>query len=108
MICIESNHDESNTIYKKVYSDLDEDDGLDYAALLRKEKRLGLLGTIAAITGIASDASHRLDKKKHNGKCDGDCANCLPHYGYRYGRWYYGHSHMYGCEFGGNRGGGLD
>lgn len=41
--------------------------------------------------------------KKHNGKCDGDCANCPPHYGYRYGRWYYGHSHSEGCEFGGNK-----
>ena len=41
--------------------------------------------------------------KKHNGKCDGDCANCPPHYGYRYGRWYYGHSHTEGCTFGGNK-----
>lgn len=41
--------------------------------------------------------------KKHNGRCDGDCANCPSHYGYRYGRWYYGHDHVEGCEFGGNR-----
>ena len=41
--------------------------------------------------------------KKHSGKCDGDCKNCPPHYGYRYGRWYYGHSHSEGCEFGGNK-----
>ncbi len=45
-------------------------------------------------------------EKKHNGRCDGDCANCPPHYGYRHGRWYYGHDHIEGCEFGGNRGGG--
>ena len=44
-------------------------------------------------------------KKKHDGHCDGDCENCPPHYGYRYGRWYYGHNHIEGCEFGGNRGG---
>lgn len=44
--------------------------------------------------------------KKHSGKCDGDCANCPPHYGYRYGRWYYGHDHIEGCEFGGNKGSG--
>lgn len=25
-----------------------------------------------------------------------------------YGRWYYGHGHVYGCEFGGNRGDGYD
>lgn len=44
--------------------------------------------------------------EKHKGVCNGDCANCPPHYGYRFGRWYYGHGHNYGCEFGGNRGGG--
>ena len=44
--------------------------------------------------------------KKHNGKCNGDCANCPPHYGYRHGRWYYGHNHIEGCEFGGNKGSG--
>ena len=30
-------------------------------------------------------------KKRDNGRCDGDCAHCPPHYGYRYGRWFYGH-----------------
>lgn len=49
------------------------------------------------------------DRTRHNGRCNGDCANCPPHYGYRYGRWYYGHSHTRGCEFGGNKGdGGRD
>ena len=47
-------------------------------------------------------------KKRDNGRCDGDCAHCPPHYGYRYGRWYYGHSHIEGCERGGNRGDGRD
>ena len=47
--------------------------------------------------------------RKHSGKCDGNCASCPPHYGYRHGRWYYGHSHVEGCEFGGNKGdGGRD
>lgn len=32
--------------------------------------------------------------------------DCPPHYGYRYGRWYYGHDHVHGCEFGGNKGSG--
>ena len=42
-------------------------------------------------------------------RCNGDCANCPPHYGYRHGRWYYGKGHQYGCEFGGNKGdGSLD
>ena len=31
---------------------------------------------------------------------------CPPHYGYRYGRWYYGPDHIWGCEFGGNKGSG--
>ena len=42
-------------------------------------------------------------KKKHSSRCDGDCENCPPHYGYRHGRWYYGHSHTEGCTFGGNK-----
>ena len=37
-------------------------------------------------------------------RCDGDCDNCPPHYGYRYGRWYYGHGHQHGCEREGNGG----
>ena len=44
------------------------------------------------------------DKKKYHGQCDGNCASCPAHYGYRYGRWYYGHGHHYGCEYGGNGG----
>ena len=42
--------------------------------------------------------------KKKGRYCDGDCDNCPAHYGYRYGRWYYGHGHMHGCERGGNGG----
>ena len=26
------------------------------------------------------------------------CHDSAPHYGYRYGRWYYGNDHSYGCE----------
>lgn len=40
--------------------------------------------------------------KKDTGCCDGDCENCPPHYGYRYGRWHYGHGHQHSCERGGN------
>ena len=43
-------------------------------------------------------------KPKDTGRCNGDCDNCPPHYGYRYGRWYYGHGHQSGCERGGNGG----
>ena len=49
-----------------------------------------------------SFGSHSTKKKGRH--CDGDCANCPAHYGYRYGRWYYGHGHQWGCERGGNGG----
>jgi len=29
---------------------------------------------------------------------DDHCKKDGPHYGYRYGRWYYGHGHRYGCQ----------
>ena len=49
------------------------------------------------------------EKVDWGGRCNGDCENCPPHYGYRYGRYYYGHDHHHGCEFGGNRcGGSMD
>ncbi|MGI6326144.1 MAG: hypothetical protein ACOX1U_04100 [Saccharofermentanales bacterium] len=60
-----------------------------------------LFGVIAGIDMASGSNQHR-----HNGRCNGDCAHCPPHYGYRYGRWYYGHNHVHGCEFGGNKGSG--
>ena len=65
-------------------------------------------GFFSGIAGVSKGVSTNRSGKKHNhdGKCDGDCKNCPPHYGYRHGRWYYGHGHNYGCEFGGNKGGG--
>lgn len=67
----------------------------------RKPKMgLGFLATAAMIVeGLSS-----LEKPKKSNRCDGDCANCPPHYGGRYGRWYYGHGHQSGCERGGNGG----
>lgn len=70
-----------------------------------QKKGLGFFGTLfAVLAAIGSVGGSK--KKGHNGRCNGDCANCPPHYGYRYGRWYYGHDHVYGCEFGGNKGSG--
>ena len=60
-----------------------------------------LFGVIAGVSMASESQQHR-----HNGRCNGDCAHCQPHYGYRYGRWYYGHDHVHGCEFGGNKGSG--
>lgn len=55
---------------------------------------------------MVSQADRLSKPRAQRGRCSGDCAHCPPHYGYRYGRWYYGHDHTHGCEFGGNRGGG--
>lgn len=77
----------------------------EYYESVPQKKGLGFWGTLFAFaTAIGSVGGSK--KKGHNGRCNGDCANCPPHYGYRYGRWYYGHDHVHGCEFGGNKGSG--
>lgn len=77
----------------------------EYNEPVSQKKGLGFWGTLFAFaTAIGSVSGSK--KKGHNGRCNGDCANCPPHYGYRYGRWYYGHDHVHGCEFGGNKGSG--
>lgn len=53
-------------------------------------KGVGLWWTLLAILGALG---------KHNQSHDNEtCADRPPHYGYRYGRWYYGNDHRYGCE----------
>ena len=72
-------------------------------------KALGMLFSSSSEIHSTSDSPSSFwssPKKKDTGRCDGDCANCPPHYGYRYGRWYYGKDHTEGCTRGGNRGGG--
>ena len=69
------------------------------------QKKSGFFSTLLAVAA-AIGSEEESKGKRHNGRCNGDCAHCPPHYGYRYGRWYYGHHHVYGCEFGGNRGSG--
>ena len=66
--------------------------------------KIGFFAKLFAGIGIADALSS--SHASHPGHCTGDCANCPPHYGYRYGRWYYGHGHVHGCEFGGNKGDG--
>ena len=73
----------------------------------RQKKGRGFWPTLFAAFAGASDGVKDVGRR-HNGRCNGDCAHCPPHYGYRYGRWYYGHDHSYGCEFGGNHGDGRD
>jgi len=65
----------------------------------KQEKPHGLFAAFSALFGSNGNTEH---KKSTGHRCNGDCANCPPHYGYRYGRWYYGHNHTEGCEFGGN------
>ena len=66
--------------------------------------KIGFFTKLFMEVGIAGSLGG--GQHKYPGHCTGDCANCPPHYGYRYGRWYYGHGHVHGCEFGGNKGDG--
>lgn len=91
----------------KLFDDGSEDDALDsaiYDELTPAAPKIGFFTKLFAGIGIAGalSSSHSV----HPGHCTGDCANCPPHYGYRYGRWYYGQGHQHGCEFGGNKGDG--
>ena len=49
-------------------------------------------------------SGHSVFGSSNTHRCNGDCDNCPAHYGYRYGRWYYGHGHQHGCVRGGNGG----
>lgn len=81
---------------------IEEDESTEYMDEEPQPKGPGFFATLfAALAAIGSIGGH---KKKDTGRCDGDCANCPAHYGYRYGRWYYGHGHQHGCERGGNGG----
>lgn len=68
----------------------------EQAAFRERKRRPGAFGAFFAALGAGGG------KERHGGRCCGDCSKCPPHYGYRYGRWYYGRNHVYGCEFGGN------
>lgn len=68
-------------------------------AILPPTRGPGLLATL-----LAAFAFGGTGKKRDSSRCNGDCAHCPPHYGYRYGRWYYGHGHDRGCELCGNGG----
>lgn len=78
---------------------------------IRIRPHISPLGFLFHMWSQASEDAHRTGNsvwktltKNRQHQCNGDCANCPAHYGYREGRWYYGHHHSYGCEFGGNKG----
>lgn len=89
-----------------IFSD-DEEDALDeetfemeeYTDVPTRQERPGFFAALfGAFVGSGTN------KKADTGRCNGDCDNCPAHYGYRYGRWYYGHGHQHGCQRGGNGG----
>lgn len=84
--------------------DSDAEDDLYLEEPMQNEPKLGFFSKLGLALGIAGVLNK--NSQPHPGHCTGNCANCPPHYGYRYGRWYYGHDHTHGCEFGGNKGGG--
>ena len=99
----DENDEEENDENNEEENDEDEDFEAELPPpVRRREPKPGFCALLgAALLGTLSDDGH-------GGRCTGDCAHCPPHFGYRYGRWYYGHGHVYGCEFGGNRGDGYD
>ena len=77
---------------------------LEYESLenitVQRNASAGLFALLLGAQMLSGSGSGHKDSRY----CNGDCANCPPHYGYRYGRWYYGHGHQGGCERGGNGG----
>ena len=77
---------------------------LEYGAVtttrFQRNSCAGLFALFAAATLITG----LIPENDHSRRCNGDCDHCPPHYGYRYGRWYYGHGHQRSCERGGNGG----
>ena len=72
---------------------------------LKKSAKRSYTGAAIAVGLLGAKAvSEKTSGHRHSRRCDGNCAHCPPHYGYRYGRWYYGHGHQHGCERGGNGG----
>lgn len=63
-----------------------------------KPRKSGFFGTMFAVLAALGGAGKR---KRNSNYCDGNCNSCPRHYGYRYGRWYYGRGHRYGCQHGG-------
>ena len=86
-----------------VYLD-EETEQMDAERNPTKPKRGSGTGLLAVLASLFSGSGNKTSGHRHSRGCTGNCASCPPHYGYRYGRWYYGHGHQRGCELGGNGG----
>ena len=58
-------------------------------------RKLGLFGGLLIFAGAF--AKSRKERRNR-----GSCNDEAPHYGYRYGRWYYGRGHRHNCQKGGS------
>ena len=78
------------------------------SATASRKLRGGLFKSLLVFSllfGSDSGKNHKTSGAgRDSGRCDGNCDVCPPHYGYRYGRWYYGHGHQHRCERLGNGG----
>ncbi len=79
--------------------EIDEDDDYDDDEIYEDELPRSAIRAAAGVGFLEGLSS--LFSNKSSSRCTGNCASCPPHYGYRYGRWYYGHGHDWGCEFNG-------
>lgn len=79
---------------------------MDFAAFEKPigyaPSKTGSVTKLAIAAGMVGGMGKREQPRKptrSGRRCNGDWANCPPHYGYRYGRRYYGHNHTEGCQF---------
>ena len=87
---------------KDLQEEIELDKQFEQEVVYEKPKKTGFFASLLILFGIGQLFRKR-NTSSHPGRCSGDCAHCPPHYGYRYGRWYYGKGHTHGCEFGGNK-----
>lgn len=66
----------------------------------------GIIGFFAVLFSQMGGDPGGTGKKGENNKdiCDGDCASCPDHFGFRHDKWHFGHGHEEGCERDGNGG----
>lgn len=71
------------------------DSSKEYEEPQRYPRKLGFFGGLLIFAGAFA-------KSRRERRNRGSCNDKPPHYGYRYGRWYYGRGHRHDCQEGGN------